>query len=90
MKSQTILNHYTLDSFCEFLIEKGNLFLLTSERVNEFKNLPRIDLIIIDEFYKLSAKRDDERADSLNNAFNYVLKTFNSKFYLLTSCKEFH
>lgn len=37
-------------------IEKGNLFLLTAERVNEFKNLPRIDLIIIDEFYKLSAK----------------------------------
>lgn len=64
-------------------IEKGNLFLLTAERVNEFKNLPRIDLIIIDEFYKLSAKRDDERADSLNNAFNYVLKTFNPKFYLL-------
>ena len=26
LKSQTILNHYTLDSFCEFLIEKGNLF----------------------------------------------------------------
>jgi hypothetical protein len=64
-------------------IEKGNLFLLTAERVNEFKNLPIIDLIIIDEFYKLSAKRDDERADSLNNAFNYVLKTFNPKFYLL-------
>lgn len=64
-------------------IEKGNLFLLTAERVNEFKNLPRIDLIIIDEFYKLSTKRDDERADSLNNAFNYVLKTFNPKFYLL-------
>ncbi|MEP6683929.1 MAG: DEAD/DEAH box helicase [Parafilimonas sp.] len=63
--------------------EHGNLFLLTAERVNEYKNLPKIDLIIIDEFYKLSAKRDDERADSLNNAFNYILKTFNPKFYLL-------
>lgn len=63
--------------------EKGNLFLLTAERVNEYKNLPKIDLIVIDEFYKLSAKRDDERADSLNNAFNYILKTYNPKFYLL-------
>lgn len=63
--------------------EKRNLFLLTAERVNEYKNLPKIDLIIIDEFYKLSAKRDDERADSLNNALHYVLKTYNSKFYLL-------
>lgn len=26
LKTETILNHYTLDSFCEFLIEKGNLF----------------------------------------------------------------
>jgi replicative superfamily II helicase len=63
--------------------ENGNLFLFTAERVNEYKNLPKIDLIIIDEFYKLSAKRDDERADSLNNAFNYILKTYNPKFYLL-------
>jgi hypothetical protein len=64
-------------------IENGNLFLLTAERVNEYKNLPNIDLVIIDEFYKLSANRDDERADSLNNAFNYILKTYNPKFYLL-------
>jgi replicative superfamily II helicase len=63
--------------------EKGNLFLFTAERVNEYKKFPHIDFIIIDEFYKLSAKRDDERADSLNNAFNYIIKTYNSKFYLL-------
>lgn len=63
--------------------EKGNLFLFTAERVNEFKEFPHIDFIIVDEFYKLSAKRDDERADSLNNAFNYIIKKFNSKFYLL-------
>lgn len=63
--------------------EKGNLFLFTAERVNEYDQFPTIDFLVIDEFYKLSANRDDERADSLNNAFNYILKTFNSKFYLL-------
>lgn len=63
--------------------EKGNIFLFTAERVNEYEEFPHIDFIIIDEFYKLSSKRDDERADSLNNALHYILKTFNSKFYLL-------
>lgn len=63
--------------------EKGNIYLFTAERVNEYKNFHQIDFIIVDEFYKLSSKRDDERADSLNNALYYILKTFNSKFYLL-------
>lgn len=63
--------------------EKGNLFLLTAERVMEYYDMPFIDLLIIDEFYKLSAKRDDERSDVLNNAFNMLLKRDNVKFYLL-------
>lgn len=67
----------------ESSIEKGNIYLFTAERVNEYKDFPDIEFIIIDEFYKLSSKRDDERADSLNNALYYILKTFDSKFYLL-------
>lgn len=62
---------------------KANLFLLTAERVMEYQNLPKIDLLIIDEFYKLSAKRDDERSDVLNNAFHLLLNRDNVKFYLL-------
>lgn len=64
-------------------LEKGNIYLFTAERVNEYKEFHHIDLIVVDEFYKLSSKRDDERADSLNNALHYILKTYNSKFYLL-------
>ncbi|WP_156875592.1 DEAD/DEAH box helicase [Lacinutrix venerupis] len=64
-------------------LDKGNIYLFTAERVNEYKEFPHIEFIIIDEFYKLSSQRDDERADSLNNALHYILKTFNSKFYLL-------
>jgi late competence protein required for DNA uptake (superfamily II DNA/RNA helicase) len=63
--------------------EKGNLFLLTAERVMEYHELPKIDFLIIDEFYKLSAKRDDERSDVLNNAFYFLLKRDNIRFYLL-------
>ena len=62
---------------------KGNLFLLTAERVMEYKDLPKIDYLILDEFYKLSANRDDERSDVLNNAFYKLVKKFNCKFYLL-------
>ena len=37
--------------------EKGNIFLLTAERVLEYVNLPQIELLILDEFYKLSSDR---------------------------------
>lgn len=63
--------------------EKGNLFLLTAERVMEYSELPNIDFFVIDEFYKLSAKRDEERSDVLNNAFNLLLNKHKGRFYLL-------
>lgn len=63
--------------------EKGNLFLFTAERVMEYPEFPKIDFFVIDEFYKLSSKRDEERSDVLNNAFNLLLSEHNAKFYLL-------
>ena len=64
-------------------IDKGNIFLLTAERVMEYKDLPKIDSFILDEFYKISARRDDERSDALNNSINLLLNKHKSKFYLL-------
>ncbi|MDF0731693.1 helicase-related protein [Pseudomonas entomophila] len=61
----------------------GNIYLLTAERVNEYKHFVAIDLLVMDEFYKLSARRDDERSDALNNAFYFMLKSFSPQFYLL-------
>lgn len=66
-----------------FVTNKGNLFLLTAERVMEYENLPSIDLLIIDEFYKLSLRRSDERADTLNNAFLKIVNNNTTKFYFL-------
>ena len=63
--------------------EKGNIFLLTAERVLEYENMPCIDLLIIDEFYKLSKKREDNRANILNIAFLRITKNPNCRFYLL-------
>lgn len=64
-------------------IDKVNIFLLTAERVMEYKDLPKIDYFILDEFYKISARRDDERSDALNNSINLLLNKHKSKFYLL-------
>lgn len=63
--------------------EKGNLFLLTAERVMEYKEMPKIDMFILDEFYKISQKRDDERYEVLNNACNKMLNKHKARFYFL-------
>jgi late competence protein required for DNA uptake (superfamily II DNA/RNA helicase) len=62
--------------------QRGNIFLFTGERVVEYTHFPPIDFFVIDEFYKLSMERDDDRAISLNQAFHKLLKSTN-KFYLL-------
>lgn len=64
------------------VVADKNIFLLTAERLVEFKNLPKIDFFIIDEFYKLSIERNDDRAAILNLAF-YKLNKMTDKFYLL-------
>lgn len=60
----------------------GNIFLFTGERVVEYNMFPKIDFFIIDEFYKLSLKREDDRAITLNSALHKLLKHTN-KFYML-------
>jgi hypothetical protein len=59
-----------------------NIFLMTAERVVEYAEFPPIDFFVIDEFYKLSLARDDERAITLNQALYRLLK-MTSRFYLL-------
>ena len=59
-----------------------NIFLLTGERVVDYEDFPHIDFFVIDEFYKLSLARDDDRAPILNQALYRLLKHTN-RFYLL-------
>ena len=59
-----------------------NVFLFTGERVVEYGDLPPIDFFVIDEFYKLSLARDDDRAITLNQAL-YLLLRHTTRFYLL-------
>lgn len=54
--------------------KETNIFILTAERVLEYVNLPKIDFFIIDEFYKISSKRDDSRLDALNVTLLKIMK----------------
>ncbi|WFW12328.1 DEAD/DEAH box helicase [Citrobacter freundii] len=62
---------------------KNLIYVLTQERVLERDDLENIDLLILDEFYKLNIDNDDDfRAITLNVAFSFLMK--NSKqFYLI-------
>ena len=62
---------------------KGNIFLLTAERVLEYPNMPNIQLLILDEFYKLSNIRGDNRNNILNTAFVRIMKNPDCRFYML-------
>lgn len=62
---------------------KGNIFLLTAERVMEYSNMPAIQLLILDEFYKLSSQRGDNRSSILNTAFLRIMHNADCKFYML-------
>jgi superfamily II DNA/RNA helicase len=60
-----------------------NVYVLTQERVFEGVNLDKIDLFVIDEFYKLSPTgEDDTRSELLNKAF-YILNKKGKQFYML-------
>ncbi|WP_421662731.1 DEAD/DEAH box helicase [Lysinibacillus telephonicus] len=63
-------------------IGNKNIFILTAERVLEFEGLPKINYCILDEFYKLSSLRDDERSDVLNIAIRKIMK-FSPIFYFI-------
>lgn len=67
----------------EYDKQGDNIFLLTAERVVEYEDFPTIDFLIIDEFYKISYARNDERVDILNNAFMRIYYNYHPQFYFL-------
>ena len=45
--------------------------------------MPQTDLLILDEFYKLSSKRGDNRNNILNTAFIRIMSNPDCRFYML-------
>jgi len=61
-----------------------NVFVLTAERAIAYREFPKIDFFVIDEFYKIGAIEEDDksRVVALNQAF-YRLRKHDAQFYLL-------
>jgi hypothetical protein len=59
-----------------------NIFLFTAERAAEYEHFSSVDFFVIDEFYKLSGLRGDERYVALNIAL-YKLLSYTNHFYFL-------
>lgn len=78
-----IINHSAQKS-----VSKRKIFILTQERVNERNDFGDIDLLIVDEFYKLAFKEKnnqldyDERVISLNVALSKIL-SISKQFYMI-------
>ncbi|GHD55483.1 hypothetical protein GCM10017083_34470 [Thalassobaculum fulvum] len=58
------------------------IFLGTQERLINRKDLGRLDLAVVDEFYKLDPSRQDDRSSTLNAAVYQLLRRSNQFFFL--------
>lgn len=59
-----------------------DIFILTQERYVEFEEAINPQFFVLDEFYKLSPNRGDERTFTLNQAFYELFKS-GSQFFLI-------
>lgn len=66
----------------EVSADKPTIFLGTQERLIHRKDLGKLDLTVVDEFYKLDPKSSDERSVTLNAAVYKLLKKSNQFFFL--------
>lgn len=75
--------HYKVVSHLSQQPADRNLFVFTQERLIAYKELPKIDFFVIDEFYKLGGlEEEQDRKVALNHAFHLLLK-HGAQFYLL-------
>jgi len=58
------------------------IFLGTQERLINRKDLGRLDLAVVDEFYKLDPTRQDDRSSTLNAAVYQLLRRSEQFFFL--------
>lgn len=65
--------------------ESNNIFILTHDRVvqeNSYEIIKKIDLLVIDEVYKLETDKENDRVLVLNMAYYYLAQTA-SRYILL-------
>ncbi|TPM10493.1 MULTISPECIES: DEAD/DEAH box helicase [unclassified Mesorhizobium] len=74
---------YSIVMYHSEVAPAGNvIFLGTQERLINRKDLGRLDIAIVDEFYKLDPNRQDDRSMTLNAAVYQLLRRSNQFFFL--------
>lgn len=77
--------HTILDQEKEYCFDERNIFIVTHDRVvqeNLYEIFKEIDLLVIDEVYKLQTDTNDDRVLVLNMAY-YKLAQISKKYVLL-------
>jgi len=69
--------------YSEDVVSSGDvIFLGTQERLINRRDIRSLDLLVVDEFYKLDPNRQDERSVTLNSAVYRLLKVSHQFFFL--------
>lgn len=75
--------HFKILMYGEQVADGGpTIFLGTQERLINRTDIGHLDLLIVDEFYKLDPARADERSITLNSAVYRLLKRASQFFFL--------
>lgn len=76
-------NEYKIITTSEVELGAKNIFIFPQERAIHYANIiNKIDLLVIDEFYKASVVFDKERAASLQNAIMQLGEISTQKYFL--------
>lgn len=76
--------HSQIDANVQYNFDQNNIFVLTHDRVVQdemYKTIEQIDLLVIDEVYKLETDVRNDRVLVLNMAYYYLSQK--SKKYIL-------
>jgi len=82
--AQRSRDRYKLVTHPDQALTEANILVLTQERAIDREDIQEIDLLVIDEFYKLDPASGEEcdRASALNHAL-YKLSRIAKQIYLL-------
>lgn len=80
---------YNIITNSDMALSERNIFIFPQERVFGYLNIINsIDLLVVDEFYKASAKHDKERSPSLVKAILKMGKKSAQRYYLAPNIKQ--
>lgn len=81
--------YYTIITAPDTQLGSKNILVFPQERAFGYlASLEKIDLLVVDEFYKASQEHDPERAPSLIKAILKLTKKANQRYYLAPNIKK--